>query len=238
MGKHETNEAQVPRHIACVMDGNGRWAKQRGLKRTDGHTAGEEALHRVVQGASELGVEWLTVYAFSTENWKRPKSEVSFLMQLIDKSILLNRREELHANNVRVKVIGRKDWRVPKGVLRRIDETVELTKNNTGMTFTIAFNYGSQAEIVDAVKSIVACGVPAQSIDEKLIEQHMYDAELPEVDLWLRTSGEYRLSNFMTWQASYAEMVFLDTYWPDMDKSVLEQAIVEFNERHRRFGGL
>ena len=228
----------VPSHIACVMDGNGRWAKDRGLKRTDGHLEGEEAMHRVVQAANDLGVEWLTVYAFSTENWKRPPSEVSFLMKLVDESVLLRRRDELHEKNVRVKVIGRRDWRVPRKVLKRIDETVELTKDNTGMTLTIAFNYGSQAELVDAVRKIIDSGVQASDVDEKMISANLYDAAIPEVDLWIRTSGEYRLSNFMTWQASYAEMVFLDTYWPDMDKGQLEDAIEEFSRRHRRFGGL
>jgi len=238
MNSDQINPKGLPKHVACVMDGNGRWAKERGLKRTDGHTAGEEALSRVVRAADDLGVEWLTVYAFSTENWKRPKTEVTFLMKLFDEHLLLRRRDELNENNVRVRFIGRPDWRVPKKLIRNIQETVELTSENTGMNFTIAFNYGSQAEIVDAVKQIVDKGLSANSIDEKTISNHLYDPEMPEVDLWLRTSGEYRISNFLIWQACYAEMVFLDTYWPDMDKKDMVDAIVEFQERNRRYGGL
>jgi len=238
MALENISKENIPNHIACVMDGNGRWAKQRGLKRTDGHTAGEEALSRVVEAADDLGVDWLTVYAFSTENWKRPKTEVTFLMRLFDENLLLKRRDDLHAKNVRVRFIGRPDWRIPKKLVRGIKETEEMTANNTGMTFTVAFNYGSQAEIVDAVRKITEKGIAANSIDEKTIAQHLYDPEMPEVDLWVRTSGEYRISNFMLWQASYAEMVFLDTFWPDMCDQDLHNAIIEYQERTRRFGGL
>jgi undecaprenyl diphosphate synthase len=228
---------RLPRHVACVMDGNGRWAKDRGLKRTDGHSAGEEALLDVVDGALEIGVGWLTVYAFSTENWRRPTDEVRFLMRF-NESLLVNRRDELHEKGVRIRFIGRRDWKVPKRLLRRMDESVELTAGNRKLTLTIAFNYGAQAEIVDGVKAIVASGADPSNIDEALIAKHLYDPEMPDVDLWIRTSGEYRISNFLIWQSAYAELVFVDTYWPDFRRNHLAAAVAEYQGRDRRFGGL
>ena len=226
-----------PRHVACVMDGNGRWAQERGLKRTDGHAAGEEALLDVVDGALEMGIEWLTVYAFSTENWRRPTDEVRFLMKF-NESLLVQRRDELHAKDVRIRFVGRRDWKVPKRLLRQIDESTALTAGNRRLTLTIAFNYGAQAEIVDAVKQIVANGTAPADIDEALIAKHLYDPEMPDVDLWVRTSGEYRISNFLIWQSAYAELVFVDTFWPDFRRHHLADAIAEFQNRNRRFGGL
>lgn len=219
------------------MDGNGRWAEQRGLKRTDGHAAGEEALLDVVNEALELGVEWLTVYAFSTENWRRPTDEVRFLMRF-NESLLVRRRDELNDKGVRVRFIGRRDWKVPKRLLRRMDETVELTAGNRQLTFTIAFNYGAQAEIVDAVRAIVEAGVAPDDIDQALVAKHLYDPEMPDVDLWVRTSGEFRVSNFLIWQSAYAEMVFVDTFWPDFKRGHLRDAIQTYQNRNRRFGGL
>ena len=231
------NGERFPRHVACVMDGNGRWAQERGLKRTDGHAAGEEALLDVVDGALEMGIEWLTVYAFSTENWRRPTDEVRFLMKF-NESLLVQRRDELHAKDVRIRFVGRRDWKVPKRLLRQIDESTALTAGNRRLTLTIAFNYGAQAEIVDAVKQIVANGTAPADIDEALIAKHLYDPEMPDVDLWVRTSGEYRISNFLIWQSAYAELVFVDTFWPDFRRHHLADAIAEFQNRNRRFGGL
>ncbi len=228
---------RLPRHVACVMDGNGRWAQERGLKRTDGHAAGEDALLDVIEGALEMGLEWLTVYAFSTENWRRPTDEVRFLMKF-NESLLVERRDELNEKGVRIRFVGRRDWKVPKRLLRQIDESTALTAGNRKLTLTIAFNYGAQAEIVDAVKQIVANGVAPADVDEELISKHMYDPEMPDVDLWVRTSGEYRISNFLIWQSAYAELVFIDTFWPDFRRTHLADAIAEFQNRNRRFGGL
>lgn len=228
---------RVPEHIACVMDGNGRWANERGLKRTDGHAAGEQALLDVVEGALELGVGWLTVYAFSTENWRRPGDEVRFLMNFNEK-LLVDRRDELHERGVRIRFVGRRDWRVPKKLLRRMDESVALTAGNRDLTLTIAFNYGSRAEIVDAVKALVDEGVAPSGIDEAAIAKRLYDPEMPDVDLWIRTSGEHRLSNFLTWQSAYAELVFVDTFWPAFRRDHLAAAVAEYQRRDRRFGGL
>ncbi|MEM7322227.1 MAG: polyprenyl diphosphate synthase [Actinomycetota bacterium] len=228
---------QPPRHVACVMDGNGRWAQQRGLKRTDGHTAGKDALLDVVDGALDQGIEWLTLYAFSTENWRRPTDEVRFLMRF-NEALLLEHRDELHEKGVRIRFIGRRDWKVPRRLLRRIDESVAMTAGNRKLTLTVAFNYGSQAEIVDAVRQIVASGADPGDIDEATIAKYLYDPEMPDVDLWVRTSGEYRISNFLIWQSAYAELVFVDTFWPDFRGRHLADAVQEFHSRNRRFGGL
>lgn len=228
---------RIPTHIAVVMDGNGRWAQKRGLKRTDGHAAGEEALFDTVEGALELGIKWLTVYAFSTENWKRPPDEVRYLMGF-NESLLVRRRDELHEKNVRMRFIGRRGWRVPKRVLRRMDESLELTQDNTGMTLTIAFDYGGRAELVDAVKAIVEAGVPADKIDEKTIARHLYDPEMPDPDLMIRTSGEHRISNYLLWQLAYSELTFPDVLWPDFRRQHLFDAVREYQERQRRFGGV
>ena len=228
---------RIPVHIAAVMDGNGRWATSRGLKRTDGHAAGEEALFDTVEGALDLGVKWLTVYAFSTENWRRPADEVKFLMGF-NESLLVRRRDELNDRDVRMRFIGRRDWRVPKRLIRRMDESVELTKNNRTLTLTIAFNYGGRAEIVDAVRELVDAGTPANKIDEKAIARHLYDPQMPDPDLVVRTSGEFRTSNFLMWETAYSELVFTDTLWPDFRREHLFDAVREYQARDRRFGGL
>jgi undecaprenyl diphosphate synthase len=228
---------RIPRHIACVMDGNGRWAERRGLPRTDGHAAGEEALFDAVEGAEQLGVAWFTAWAFSTENWRRPPDEVRFLMGF-NESLLVRRRDELHERNVRVRFIGRRDWRVPRRVLRRMDETVELTRHNTGMTLTMAFNYGGRAEILDAVRSLVEAGVPAAKITERRMRDHLYAPDMPDPDLVVRTSGEYRLSNFMLWELAYSELVFTDVLWPDFRRQDLFDAVRDFQNRDRRYGGV
>ena len=228
---------RVPRHVALVMDGNGRWAKQRGLKRTDGHAAGEDALFDTVEGGLELGLDWMTVYAFSTENWKRPPDEVRYLMGF-NEGILKRHRDDLHEKGVRIQFIGRRDWRVPKRLLRRIDEATEQTKRNTRMTFTVAFNYGGRAEIIDAVRSLVAEGATGDKITEKSLRRHLYDPDMPDPDLVVRTSGEYRISNFLLWEQAYSELVFTDVLWPDFRRENLFDAVREFQSRERRFGGV
>ncbi len=233
----ELDRSRIPTHVAIVMDGNGRWAQRRGLPRTDGHAAGEEALMDAIWGALDAGIRWLTVYAFSTENWKRPVDEVKFLMNFNER-LLLTRRDELHAADIKMQFIGRRDWRVPKRVLRHIDDTLELTKKNRTMTVSMAFNYGGRAEIVDAVKAMVAAGTPAAKIDEKAIRRHLYDPSMPDPELVVRTSGEHRLSNFLTWESVYSELVFTDVLWPDFRRGDLYAAIDEYQRRDRRFGGL
>jgi undecaprenyl diphosphate synthase len=227
---------RIPTHIGCVMDGNGRWAEARGLPRTEGHTRGEDAMFEAVEGALELGVKWLTVYAFSTENWRRPPDEVRFLVNF-NEDILIRRREELNDRGVRIRFVGRRDWRVPRRIIRRMDETTALTEKNRRMTLTIAFNYGGRAEIVDAVRALVADKVPAKKIDERAIRSHLYDPEMPDPDLVIRTSGEFRISNFLLWELAYSELVFTDTLWPDFTREHLYDAVREFQGRDRRFGG-
>ena len=228
---------RIPVHIAAVMDGNGRWAQRRGLKRTEGHAAGEEALMDAIDGALDLGSSWLTVYAFSTENWRRPVDEVRYLMGF-NESLLVRRRDELNAKGVRIRFIGRRDWRVPKRLLRRIDESIELTKKNRTLTLTIAFNYGGRAELVDAVRQIVREGIAADRIDEKTIAKRLYAPDMPDPELLVRTSGEYRLSNYLMWEAAYSELVFTDVLWPDFRREHLFVAVRESQARDRRCGGL
>ena len=237
MGIDGIDPTRVPRHIAAVMDGNGRWAQRRGLKRTDGHAAGEEALLDATNGCLDLGVDWFTVYAFSTENWRRPADEVRYLMNF-NESLLLRRRDELHEKGVRMRFVGRRDRRVPKRVLRRMDEALELTEGNRRMTLTIAFNYGGRAEIVDAVRRIVDAGIPADKITEKTIAKHLYDPEMPDPDLMIRTSGEHRISNYLLWELAYSELVFPEVLWPDFRREHLFEAVREYQHRTRRFGGL
>jgi len=227
----------IPAHVAVVMDGNGRWAQKRGLKRTEGHAAGEEALFDVVNGALELGIKWLTVYAFSTENWRRPVDEVRYLMNF-NRRILRDRRDELNDLGVRVRFSGRRDWRVPKRLITEQDEAIELTRSNRKMTLTFAFNYGGRAEIVDAVRALVASGAKAGDIDEKAIRRHLYDPDMPDPDLVIRTSGEYRISNFLLWELAYSELVFTDVLWPDFRRHHLAEAVREFQRRERRFGSI
>jgi undecaprenyl diphosphate synthase len=219
------------------MDGNGRWATRRGLPRTEGHAAGEEALFDTVEGALELGIKWLTVYAFSTENWRRPRDEVRYLMRF-NESLLLRRRDELHERGVRMRFIGRRDWRVPRRLVRRMDEARVLTERNRTMTLTIAFNYGGRTELVDAVRDLVRSGIDPDRIDERAIGRHLYDPSMPDPDLVVRTSGEYRISNFLLWELAYSELVFTDVLWPDFRREDLFEAVREFQRRNRRFGAV
>lgn len=228
---------RIPVHVALVMDGNGRWAQQRGLPRTEGHAASEQALFDTVEGALEIGLKWLTVYAFSTENWKRPRDEVRFLMAF-NEGLLVRRRDELNERDVRLRFIGRKDWRVPRRVLRHIDKAVDLTRKNQTMTFTLAFNYGGRAEIIDAVKAMVRDGVTADGVSEQALRDHLYDPEMPDPDLVIRTSGEQRISNFLLWELAYSELLFTPTLFPDFRRDHLFEAIREYQRRDRRFGGV
>jgi undecaprenyl diphosphate synthase len=237
MAPKDIDPGRIPTHVGCVMDGNGRWAAQRGLARTDGHRAGEEALFDVVEGALELGIRWLTVYTFSTENWRRPADEVRFLVNF-NEDILVRRRDELDERGVRVRFVGRRDWRVPRRVIRRMDETVALTEKNRRMTLSIAFNYGGRAEIVDAVRGLVTDRVPAAKVDERAIRSRLYDPEMPDPDLVIRTSGEYRISNFLLWELAYSELVFSDVLWPDFRRQHLFDAVRQFQRRDRRYGGV
>ena len=231
------DRSRVPAHVGIVMDGNGRWAQGRGLPRTEGHGAGEAALIDATYGALSIGVTALTVYAFSTENWRRPVDEVRYLMNF-NRGLLERRQYELHEQGVRITFSGRRDWRVPKGVLKRMDEADALTRRNTRMTLNIAFNYGGRAEIVDAVARLVADGVPAKKVDEKAIRSRLYHPEIPDPDLVIRTSGEYRTSNFLLWEMAYSELVFTDVLWPDFRREELFEAVEEYQRRERRYGGV
>jgi undecaprenyl diphosphate synthase len=235
------DRGRIPRHVAIVMDGNGRWAKQRGLKRTEGHAAGEEALFDTVEGALDIGLEWMTVYAFSTENWRRPIDEVRFLMNF-NENLLLRRRDDLHERGVRVRFIGRRRGRVPGRLRRQIADAEELTHRNRRMTLTFAFNYGGRAELVDAARAIgheVKAGrVDPDKINDRTLARHLYAPDMPDPDLLVRTSGEFRISNYLLWELAYAELVFTDVLWPDFRRDDLFEAIREFQRRERRFGAV
>ncbi len=229
----------IPKHIAFIMDGNGRWAKAQGLTRTQGHEKGFRNLINVVEACQELGCEAITCYAFSTENWNRPKSEVKYLME-IPNQINQENKDEFSKKNIKVIFIGRKD-RVPAFTLKAMMKLEKFTENNTGMTVAIAFDYGSHNEMIHAVKEIakdVQGGLEIDSIDESLFESKLYTAGLPKIDLLIRTSGESRISNFLMWQLAYSELYFPKTYWPDFKKEDLLEAIVEYNKRSRRFGAI
>lgn len=228
---------RVPRHIACVMDGNGRWAAARGLPRTEGHAAGEEAMFDTVEGALEVGVSFLTMYAFSTENWRRPADEVRYLMNFNER-VLTGHRDDLDAKGVRIRFAGRNDWRVPKRIVRNMEETAAMTARNKRLTLTICFNYGGRPEIIDAIRSLIAEGVPPSKVDEKAFKARLYWPDLPDPDLVVRTSGEFRISNFLLWQIAYSELYFTDVLWPDFGRENLFEAIREYQRRERRYGGV
>jgi len=233
--------SRLPRHVGIIMDGNGRWAKQRGLSRSDGHAQGQESLFDVVDAGIDIGLRWLTVYAFSTENWKRPPSEVRYLMYF-NRRLLQSRRDELNDRNVRIRFTGRSDWRVPRNVEREMEEAQDLTRRNTGMTFTIAFNYGGRVEVADAVKKLLedhdAGRLKGQRVTPDSISSRLYHPDMPDLDLLIRTGGEMRISNFMLWQAAYSELWFTPVYWPDFSRDNLYEAIRDYQKRDRRFGGI
>lgn len=227
---------QVPVHVAIIMDGNGRWAQERGLSRQAGHRAGTENIRRIIETFGEYGVKVLTLYAFSTENWGRPRAEVRGLMRLLVR--VLNREvRTLHQNGVRLVHLGRLDA-LDGHIRRRVEEAIELTRNNDRMTVAVAFNYGGRAEIVDAVRRMIADGVRAEDVDEALLSSYLYTAGLPDPDLIIRTAGEMRLSNFLLWQGAYAEYYSTPTYWPDFDEREIALALEAYSRRQRKFGGL
>jgi len=236
----QIGEFAVPRHVAIIMDGNGRWAAARGLPRTEGHRRGIEALRRTVRAAGEIGIEILTIFSFSSENWSRPRSEIRDLMGLL-RHFIRNDLLELHRNGVLIRVIGGRDDLDPE-IRRLLEEAESLTKDNAALTLVVAFNYGGRQEIARAAQRLageVAAGrLPASAITAERIAAALDAPDLPDPDLVIRTSGEQRLSNFLLWQAAYSELVFVPIYWPDFDRSALEGAIAEYRRRQRRFGGL
>ena len=227
---------RLPNHIAIIMDGNGRWAKQQGLPRLEGHQAGVENMRSVIEYFIKLKLKYLTLYGFSTENWKRPEEEIDGLLHLLEE-ILDKETLKLHNKGVRLRHLGRLDELSP-GLQQTINRALELTKNNTGMTLSFAFNYGGRTEILDAVRHIIAEGIPPQSIDEELFDSYLYTAGLPEVDLVIRTAGELRLSNFLMWQAAYSEYYFTKVLWPDFGNKEIDKALLSYSQRRRRFGAL
>ena len=236
----DVKNGDIPRHLAIIMDGNGRWAQKRGLPRTMGHKQGVEAVREAVKAARDIGVEYLTLYSFSSENWNRPEAEITELFGLLRMFI---RRDlaDLHKNNVCVRVIGRKEG-VPEDILTLLDEAQNLTRDNTAQTLIIAFNYGGRDEITDAVKrvaqEVVSGNMSIDEITNDIVSNNMDTAGIPDPDLLIRTSGEIRLSNFLLWQIAYSELVFLDCLWPDFSRSDLESAIITYQGRTRKFGGL
>ncbi len=230
----------VPERVAIIMDGNGRWAKSRGLPRIEGHREGEKAVTSTVLASVKLGLEALTLFAFSTENWRRPVDEVKFLMSF-NRDMLDRRVAEFHENNVKIRFLGRRK-RIPRSLMRKMDESVELTRNNTGLKLNVAFNYGGRAELVDAMRSIaqkVAEGkIKPGSISEKTISKHLYAPDLPDYDLMIRTAGEMRVSNFLLWEIAYAELYVTPVVWPDFRGEHLREAIEEYNHRTRTYGNL
>ena len=231
---------ETPRHVAIIMDGNGRWASARGLPRGEGHRRGVEALRKTVRAAGEMGISYLTIFSFSAENWTRPPSEIRDLMGLL-RRFIRNDLAELHQNRVKVRVIGERDDLDPE-IRRLLDEAEELTRNNDKLTLVVAFNYGGRQEIARAAAKLagrVRTGeLDPSAITADLIGQNLDAPDLPDPDLIIRTSGEQRLSNFLLWQSAYSELVFVPTYWPDFDRAALEGAIAEYHRRERRFGGL
>jgi undecaprenyl diphosphate synthase len=226
---------RIPVHVGLILDGNGRWANQRGLPRTAGHLAGEEALFDTVEGALQIGIKWVTAFTFSTENWARSGDEVEFLMWF-NEDLLLRRRDDLHAQGVRMLFAGdMDDPRIPDRNRRHMAEAEEVTKDNTDLNLVFAFNYGSRREIVEAAKTLARERNP-DAIDEAAIQAALYIPDMPDVDLIIRSSGEHRLSNFLLWQSAYAEFYFPGILWPDFDRHALVDAVVEYQARERRFG--
>ena len=234
------DKENLPKHIGIIMDGNGRWAKQRSLPRSAGHKAGADALKKIITEANNMGIKYITVYAFSTENWKRPKQEVDYLMDLL-MDYLINAEKSLAGENVRIRAIGSRN-ELSEEMREQISKTENLTKDRSGIVMNIALNYGGREEIVSAVRqlceSVKKGELQPECITQQDIEQHLYTANQPDVDLLIRTSGEQRLSNFMLWQVSYAEMVFVKKLWPDFKPADLHECIRIYQGRGRRFGGL
>jgi undecaprenyl diphosphate synthase len=228
------DRSRLPTHVGIIMDGNGRWAHGRNLSRLRGHQAGARRVRGIVRFANDLGIKHLSLYAFSVENWARPSFEVSALMRLI-RAYIVRERNELHAENAQFKLIGRTEGLAP-AILREARLSTELMAGNTGLSLNLCINYGGRAEVVDAVKQIMARGTPAEAVTEDLIRRHLYQPDVPDVDLVIRTSGERRLSNFLLWQSAYAEIYITDVLWPDFDEVELLTALHDYQGRERRFG--
>jgi undecaprenyl diphosphate synthase len=230
------NAPHVPRHIAIIMDGNGRWAKERGLPRIAGHRAGTENLRTIIRASAKLGIQYLTFYAFSTENWSRPKAEVTGLMRILSE-VIDREMAELHKEGARLVHIGHLDG-LSQALQDKVHQAMDLTKDNQRITIVLAFNYGGRDEIIHAIKRMLADQVDPDAVDESLVGNYMFTSEIPDPDLVIRTSGEQRTSNFLTWQSVYSEWYFPQVYWPDFNEEALHQAIAIYAQRDRRFGGL
>jgi len=228
--------ARLPNHVAIIMDGNGRWAKRRGLPRLEGHQAGAQNIRPIIKCFNQHHIKYVTLYSFSTENWNRPEDEVAGLLHLFEESI--NKYvSELHENGIKLRHLGHLE-ELPQSLQLAINKAIELTKNNTSMTLNFALNYGGRLEILDAVRHIITEGIQVQNIDEKLFDNYLYTAGLPDVDLLIRTGGEFRISNFLIWQAVYSEYYFTKVLWPDFNQKELEKALLIYSQRQRRFGKL
>jgi undecaprenyl diphosphate synthase len=227
---------RVPQHVAIIMDGNGRWAKARGLPRLKGHQAGTENLRPILRASAEFGIQTLTVWAFSTENWRRPRAEVTGLLRILQQMIK-RELQELHREGVRIRHIGRLD-RMPAHLQKQVLAAIELTRNNDQIVLNVAFDYGGRAEMIQAVQRIILAGIPAEQVDEALLSGYLYTAGLPDPDLIIRTSGEMRTSGFMLWQSAYSEYYVTPTFWPDFNRDELYQALQAYDQRDRRFGGI
>jgi undecaprenyl diphosphate synthase len=232
----EQKLARVPRHVGMIMDGNGRWARSRGLPRLAGHRAGTENLRPILEASAEFGIEILTIWAFSTENWTRPDAEVKGLLRIL-RRMIRRELEALHKQGVRLRHVGRLE-RLPTELQKQVLDAIELTKNNDRIVLNVGFDYGGRAEIVQAVQRIIREGIPAEAVNEALLSRYMYTAGQPDPDLIVRTGGELRTSGFMLWQSAYTEYYVTPTFWPDFGREELYQALLEFNQRDRRFGGI
>lgn len=231
-----SGDSSLPRHVAIIMDGNGRWAKQRGLPRIEGHRAGAKNVRKVARAFADHGVKYLTLFAFSTENWDRPQEEVTGLLHLLSQSID-EEIQRFHQANIKLVHIGKPD-RLPLELKRKVKSATELTKDNTGMTLCLAFDYGSRSEIVDAVRCIKEGNVSPESISETIFSSYLDTADIPDPDLLIRTGGEFRLSNFLLWQVAYSELYFTPVSWPDFNEKEIEKALLDYKQRQRRFGNL
>jgi undecaprenyl diphosphate synthase len=227
---------KIPRHVAIIMDGNGRWAQQKGLPRVSGHRAGTENLREVIEAAVEFGIKYLTIFAFSTENWTRPAEEVQGLMKIF-RNMLDRELKNLHENGVQLRHLGCLE-RIDDILKKKVKEAIQLTKDNDTLILNIAFNYGGRDDILRAVKQCIEEGIDVHSLNDEVFSKYLYTAGSPDPDLIIRTSGEFRLSNFLIWQGAYSEWYFTPTFWPDFGKEDLYQALSAFNERERRYGGV
>ena len=232
--KQDIKQGQVPTHVAVIMDGNGRWARSRGLPRQAGHRAGTENLRRIIKACGDLGIKILTVYAFSTENWGRPEKEIKGLLNILG-NVIDRELDELHANGVQLRHIGELDA-LSENLQKKVRAAIELTKNNQNLILNVAWNYGGRQEIVRVVRQIVEAGIEPEENDQAVIERYLYTAGLPDPDLIIRTSGEFRVSNYLLWQGAYSEFYVTPTYWPSFDRAELEKAIESYGKRERRFG--